>query len=316
MLDDDTFMSDEHHRPLYCRQEMDVPLVHPQHGPNRYRAGSITVTQSPAMSHASSTEEILLVRSSSETRTEMMNFSPYALYKTGGTIHCESIGYSTGGDLIVLKNDALTERDPCPPSPIQLPPSVLDAFSLENGKMYPGVRVVRGRRNRNRTANTYLLPKVVCRNNSPVPDMFEESPTIHSQRFVPVSNEKRNSETPLQHKKKSACKKNPLLVKDHSDFMKAVATNDAMLKVFKDLESKIVAWITTEDFQQDLCIVLEDAPSRKMVHCLASYYGLRSSSEENEEGQRLVRVTVLKTLVPVLPAQTLATYTTHHLLIK
>jgi len=294
-----------------------IPLVHPLHGPHRYGAGTITVT------HTGSHDETLSIRGKADTRLESVTYTPYALYRTGHhTVHCHSVGTSRGGDIVLLREEEVRESSPSPEPSAPTTMVSNDAFSLEGGKRYPGVKVVKGRRARERKKNTYLLAKVLEALPTSTPlrdpgvddfvslDRVVSSPSLSSQgsffhnengsvteafqKFVSVTEEEQTALL-LTKPKKLAPRKHQdealarfqRLNKDHIMLLRACTENDVLMAVLADLEPSVRTWLNHEPASTHFTIALEDACHRKLLHALAEFYLVKSTSSTNHEGKRI-----------------------------
>jgi hypothetical protein len=249
-----------------------------------------------------------------------------------------------GGDIVLLKDEISSNSDaeksrarsqsPAP-NAVQV---VNEAVSLENGKMYPGVKVVRGRRPRNRAKNAYLLSKVTETHAdagnggtpievpTPMDDAEEyrqsyfhgECGSVHPKlkKFVDVTEEQQAS---LFQKLKSpnvaptpdpnlATNRFARLSKDHTNVLKTTMENAVLMQVLEGLEPSIVQWLDGYSPNDVMNIALEESCHRKILHVIASFYCLRSWSH-TVDGQRVTCIAPLKNdKIPDQPSESLCAF--------
>ena len=209
-----------------------------------------------------------------------------------------------------------------------------EAVNLEGGRKYPGVKVVRGRRPRNRAKNAYLLPKfseafteviLSPADDDPEqkkPSLFHcgESGAVHSKwrQFVSVTEE-------AQEQLLSKFARSPLLApaaphpdlassrfarlsKDHATLLRSAVDNAVLMAVLEGLEPTVAAWLAGYDAGAVLSIALEEPCHRKMLHVVAEFYLLRSWSH-SVGGDRICSVAPAKPqAAPVMPSESLCSF--------
>eukprot|EP00760_Papus_ankaliazontas_P032313 PhM_4_TR5744/c0_g1_i1/m.103614 len=343
--------------------ETKVPLVQPMHGPRRYKDGSITVTHTSA--NASSyeklrqcSEETLQVRSKTATRVEKVTFSPYALYKYGNTYHYRSMGYSHKGDIVLQKEEvsgssdvenARRARSVSPPpgqtsyfnnnssvvSNGSMPRIENEAVNLENGRKYPGVRVVRGRKARERARNSYLLQKAVGDNMQyeeglaqPIDDEMRTRPSLfHNddgeidsvwKKLIHVTEEQQaeligpdQRQRPVPTVDLSSCTSRfESLAKEHKALLRTCVGNTVLMEVLEGIESSVAEWCAAwTPSSEPMHVILEDACHRKLLHSVAGFYALKSCSETVDGNRRATRVSPLVAdKKPIPPPEMLSTF--------
>ncbi|CBH10577.1 hypothetical protein, conserved [Trypanosoma brucei gambiense DAL972] len=168
-----------------------VPLTTPRHAKKQRLNRRIEVTDTSAdritvtdalQQH---TREVLTVHNGPVVYEEQMIFHPYELYKHGkNKIHTGSVGYSSGADLVMLR-DAVSEPSDadlayvrrsaeigsviCLDPKAQRPLTETEEEEQKKNKKrlagagyrkYPGIRAPKNRKVRNRLLNTYLATEL------------------------------------------------------------------------------------------------------------------------------------------------------------
>ncbi|EAN90404.1 hypothetical protein C3747_130g59 [Trypanosoma cruzi] len=160
-----------------------VPLIKPRHQRRQraYHHMEVTDSSGDRLSATTAlqqhTREVLTVRNGPMTYEQEMYFHPHELYKHGKyQIHTSSVGYSSGGDLVItrecvsepsdvdmgfLRYRTEIDRAICLDPKARRPLSEDEAkkklrFNVPRYRKYPGIRAPRNRKVRNRLLNDYF----------------------------------------------------------------------------------------------------------------------------------------------------------------
>eukprot|EP00796_Vickermania_ingenoplastis_P007242 gene7243-5091_t len=317
-----------------------VPLITPryQRKTRFYRSMSVTdsapQTQTPGAALAQQRTESMTIQNGPIRYTETVHFHTYDLFRHGKSqIHSRSVGYSSDGDIVLMREDlsevsdvdAITKRQTVIYEPTVLNPRAqapLTDTELQSRyfrrfkKKYPGIRAPRNKKIRNRLMNDFFASEEALRIRDQAREFREEEqdettrplfgplpPALESTFDVIRDSEVRAAErywTPQQ--RPAAAPPDPdstearlLLLNTRLRAEVQRAFNSAFLsRQIEDLEATFATYIRGGDPNESLVIHFRDGYGRLVCHGIAAYYCLLSKTITAPDGVKLTRVSFPK----------------------